>query len=168
MTEWLTYTLYSSCTIKRAIALFLEQQLQCSISFSIYFEFNYFLPHGELPLYSTIISGPLLKQPFIWSLGIHSSKYNPFSAQRSGWNNFLKRNLCPYWPTGCLRGIKQEWVALMLGSCALWACRWLRTRLGNGQSFQAVLGCNLKTREWTLFPRQTIPYHSNRRLCPNQ
>ena len=33
----------------------------------------------------------------------------------------------------------------------------------------AVLGCSLKNdRMISSFPRQTIPYHSNPRLCPNQ
>ena len=34
----------------------------------------------------------------------------------------------------------------------------------------AVLGCNLKKRQndLCLFPRQTIQYHSNPSLCPNQ
>ena len=33
----------------------------------------------------------------------------------------------------------------------------------------AVLGCNLKNdRMICLFPRQTIQYHSNPNLCPNQ
>ena len=34
----------------------------------------------------------------------------------------------------------------------------------------AVLGCNLKKRQNDLcsFPRQTIQYHSNPSLCPNQ
>ena len=33
----------------------------------------------------------------------------------------------------------------------------------------AVLGCSLKNdRMICLFPRQTIQYHSNPRLCPNQ
>ena len=37
-------------------------------------------------------------------------------------------------------------------------------RVGN-----AVLGCNLKNdRMICLFPRQTIQYHSNLSLCPNQ
>ena len=144
MTEWLTHTVYSSCTIKRAIALFLEQQLQCSISFSIYFEFNYFSPHGELPLYSTIISGPTSKTAFHLVSRYSLNQIQSILHTEVRVKIFLKRNLCPYWPTGCLRGIKQEWVALMPGSCALWAWRWLRTCLGNGQSFQAVLGCNLK------------------------
>ena len=33
----------------------------------------------------------------------------------------------------------------------------------------AVLGCNLKNDKMTsLFPRQTIQYHGNSTLCPNQ
>ena len=33
----------------------------------------------------------------------------------------------------------------------------------------AVLGCNLKNDKMiSLFPRQTIEYHSNQSLCPNQ
>ena len=33
----------------------------------------------------------------------------------------------------------------------------------------AVLGCSLKNdRDLCSFPRQTIQYHSNRSLCPNQ
>ena len=32
----------------------------------------------------------------------------------------------------------------------------------------AVLGCNLKNDRMISFPRQTIQYHSNPSLCPNQ
>ena len=32
----------------------------------------------------------------------------------------------------------------------------------------AVLGCNLKTTIISSFPRQTIQYHDNPSLCPNQ
>ena len=31
----------------------------------------------------------------------------------------------------------------------------------------AVLGYNLRTTEWSLFPRQAIKYHNNPSLCPN-
>ena len=40
--------------------------------------------------------------------------------------------------------------------------------LGKGKECQ-VLGCNLKNDKMiSLFPRQTIEYHSNQSLCPNQ
>ena len=38
----------------------------------------------------------------------------------------------------------------------------------NKRDRNAVLGCNLKQNDLCLFPRQTIQYHSNPSLCPNQ
>ena len=41
--------------------------------------------------------------------------------------------------------------------------------IANKRVWNAVLGCNLKNnRTICLFPRQTIQYHSNPSLCPNQ
>ena len=46
------------------------------------------------------------------------------------------------------------------------------TRIGialivNNRVQNAVLGCSLKMTGWSLFPRETIQYHSNPSLCPN-
>ena len=41
--------------------------------------------------------------------------------------------------------------------------------MANKRVQKAVLGCNLKNdKKICLFPRQTIQYHSNPSLCPNQ
>ena len=110
---------------------------------------------AQPPLLEHGILGPLIKANWKWSNRKWQENIDIIGTREPKWTRMGEFNSDDYYIYYCgQESLRRNGVAIMV----------------NKRVQNAVLGCNLKNNRSDLcsFPRQTIQYHSDPSLCPNQ